>query len=200
VTDPKRPHWAPNKRSIVKKHKPYDRTKHDGNVVNWRTKAMLLEAEERLGYKLTVVQGSYNPGGVAASAGTHDGGGAVDLTVYDLKRKLKVLKDVGFAAWHRPALPGVWGEHIHAVAIGDRELASLAASQVKGYLEGRDGLGGYPFGPDPSYRPASPVVFNFYRWQRERVLAARLRRLLRRREALTGNIKQIRAELRKVRH
>ena len=48
-------------------HKAFDRTTY-GDVrpkpVDWKTRAALEAAERRLGYRLTVVQGSYNPGGV----------------------------------------------------------------------------------------------------------------------------------------
>ena len=52
---------------------PYAKTKHDGKVVDEITHQALLAAERILGYKLTVVQGSYNKGKVRQSAGTHAG-------------------------------------------------------------------------------------------------------------------------------
>src|SRR5690606_37754794 len=55
------------------------RTTFSGRTVNERTRDMLAAAEEILGFDIVVTQGSYNAGGVAASAGTHDGGGAVDI-------------------------------------------------------------------------------------------------------------------------
>src|SRR5436305_6822542 len=51
---------------------------YHGVTLNTRTKAMLVAAEGLLGYQVGLAQGSYNPGGVDASAGTHDGGGATD--------------------------------------------------------------------------------------------------------------------------
>jgi hypothetical protein len=56
-------------------------------VVNLRTWAMLDVARDRLGYRrrLTILQGSYHKT-TTASAGTHDGGGAVDLTPYQADR------------------------------------------------------------------------------------------------------------------
>lgn len=143
---------------------PYDLTTHDGKTVDWLTHAALLEAEKRLGYPLTVVQGSYHKG-VSASAGTHDGGGVVDLAPWDWEHKVKVLREVGFAAWYRPPLPGVWGAHIHAVLIGNDRLAPSAARQVTAYRNGRDGLAGN--GPDPHPRPK---VVPTFRWS-ERVVA-----------------------------
>lgn len=137
---------------------PYARTTMDGKTVDALTEAALREAERRLGYSLTIVQGSYHVG-VGASAGTHDGGGVVDLAPYDHERKVRVLRDLGFAAWYRPTLPGVWGEHIHAVLIGNARLAPAAARQVVSYRAGRDGLASNALDPNP-YRPSPIPVFH----------------------------------------
>ena len=120
--------------------RPYARTTYDGRTVDWLTRAALEETARRLGYDLTLMQGSYNAGRVSASAGTHDGGGVVDLAPWDLANKLRELRRVGFAAWYRPAIPGLWGAHIHAVLIGNRKLAASAKAQVLDYLAGRNGL------------------------------------------------------------
>lgn len=116
-----------------------------GVTVSTRTRDMIVEAERLLGWKLVPVQGSYNKGGVGASAGTHDGGGAIDLRARDLTAAKKsaavtALRRVGFAAWHRVAIAGVWVEHIHAIAIADAELSSGAKNQVADYKSGRNGL------------------------------------------------------------
>jgi len=141
---------------------PYALTTHDGKVVDEITRAALLECEERLGYPLTVVQGSYqaldgNANDVAASAGTHDGGGVVDLLAWDWENKVHVLRAVGFAAWHRPAVKGVWNEHIHAVLIGNKNLAPSAARQVVAYRDHRDGLKSNL--PDNTWHPDPIPVF-----------------------------------------
>jgi hypothetical protein len=112
---------------------------------NLRTRRMMREAE-KIGGNLRVTQGSYNRS-VAASGGTHDGGGVLDFSVRGLtrpqiNRRVKALRTVGFAAWYRPPLPGVWGPHIHAVAIGTRDLSPVARRQVLAYRAGRDGLRG----------------------------------------------------------
>jgi len=130
------------------------RTTVDGKVVNVRTAQMLKRAQARLGLDLYVVQGSYNSG-VGASGGTHDGGGAIDLSPTNNPQEVvKQLRAVGFAAWYRPELwrdgKRVWGSHIHAIAVGDAELSPSAASQVTDYFNGRDGLAGH--GPDNGYR------------------------------------------------
>lgn len=119
----------------------------DGKRTNKRTLVMLHEAE-KLGGPLLVTQGSYNKGGVAASGGTHDGGGVLDfsvrgLTMTQINRRIRALRTVGFAAWYRSALPGVWGPHIHAVAGGTRDLAPLARAQWLDYKRGRNGLRGH---------------------------------------------------------
>lgn len=126
----------------------------DGKVLNKRTADMLARWEFNALENFYVVQGSYNSG-VSQSAGTHDGGGAVDLSVYGLgglKRKKWVVKQgrlAGFAAWYRGTIPGLWNEHIHAIAIGDPELSSGARNQVSEYYAGGDGLVGSNRDPDP---------------------------------------------------
>ena len=107
-------------------------------------------AEKKLGYPLTVVQGSYNTT-VKASAGTHDGGGCLDLTPFDWERKCRVFRELGDAAWHRPALPGVWSEHIHTVDLGCTDLKTVAKGQVEDYKKQRDGLKSHRH--DPQWRP-----------------------------------------------
>lgn len=139
----------------------------DGKTINARTAAMLKCAEDRLGYNLYITQGSYNAGRVSQSAGTHDGGGAIDITgVSDWDEAVRALREVGFAAWHRTAAQGPWVPHIHAIAIGDRELSWGAQNQVKSYYAGRNGLASN--GPDdgPRIRPIPvwkikfPTVFS----------------------------------------
>lgn len=124
-----------------------------------KTRAALVAAERKLGYQLTVVQGSYNAGGVKASAGTHDGGGVVDLTAHDWQRKVTVLRSIGWAAWYRPERPGVWAPHIHAVLVDHGRLSSGAQDQVEEYLAGYDGLAGS--GRDPHTRAFVNVRFVF---------------------------------------
>lgn len=121
------------------------RTTFSGRTVNQRTRDMLAEARAILGYDLVVTQGSYNPGGVGASAGTHDGGGAVDISVSSLSttqrwETVKALRTVGFAAWLRTPDQGPWPYHIHAIAIGDTDLSIAARNQVADYYTGRNGL------------------------------------------------------------
>lgn len=138
------------------------RVEVQGKTVNQRTLAMLRAAERRLGYELTIVQGSYNTD-VKQSAGTHNGGGAVDLLAWDHRRKVRALRTVGFAAWYRPELfkngKRVWGPHIHAVAIGDDELSDTALAQVTDYRNGKDGLASHK--KDNTWHPKPIPVFHF---------------------------------------
>ncbi|MFC1961086.1 hypothetical protein ACFLYO_10290 [Chloroflexota bacterium] len=129
---------------------------------NVRTLAMLDHAETlyhqqggMVDFRPAVTQGGYNPGGVAASFGTHDGGGAVDISVRsrvdwsvltdEIAPMLAALRTAGFAAWLRDPDELYAGSpiHIHAIAVGDREATPIAQAQVDGpfgYLRGWNGL------------------------------------------------------------
>jgi LysM repeat protein len=121
----------------------YTRTTYGGKTVNERTKVMLQAAARQFGGPFALTQGSYNRG-VSASAGTHDGGGVVDISVNNMtaarrQEAVQCLRRAGFAAWLRTPSQG-FAYHIHACAIGDREMASAAKNQVQSYFNGRDGL------------------------------------------------------------
>lgn len=123
----------------------YTRINFRGVTISARTRDMILAAEKILGWQLVPTQGSYNKGGVTASAGTHDGGGAVDFRARDLAAAKKAaavtaLREVGFAAWHRLPSEGNWVEHIHCIAVGDAELSAGAKAQVADYKAGLNGL------------------------------------------------------------
>lgn len=108
---------------------------------------MLLTAEtymHRLGVPghLALSQGSYHHG--SQSGTTHDGGGAVDVRVlsYTAQQRhlvAKAMRMAGFAAWNRSPSEG-FANHLHAVAIGDKQLSSGAKWQVAQYFAGRSGL------------------------------------------------------------
>jgi len=154
---------------------PYARTIFRDKVLDNATKYALLQAEAELGYPLTIIQGV---GGAAASSGTHlgkngEGGRAVDLTDNDAARKVRVLRDLGFAVWLRPERPGVWGPHIHGVNIFEsranrRGIADLAFDQIRKYDAGQDGLSGSSRDPNP-YRPSPPAVYTLAEFREDTV-------------------------------
>lgn len=152
--------------------------------LNLRTLAMLDHAQALydhdggiIRFRQAVMQGSYNSGYVRASFGTHDGGGAVDLSVRDLQTRmvlereiepaLMALRTAGFAAWLRAADELYPGSviHIHAIAIGDAELSEAARAQVEGeygYLRGYNGLP-----PDWGGPAIDPLPGIICRWMRD---------------------------------
>lgn len=139
----------------------FDKVTFRGRLMDRKTQAFLEAMEDRLGYELTVVQGCYNAGGVAASGGTHDGGGVVDLAPYDHERKVRVARELGAFAWFRPAIPGVWGDHIHLGIRNHGRLAPAAISQQVDYdaQPPRNGLANHA--PDPTWHPRPSVTFKY---------------------------------------
>jgi len=130
------------------------RVSYRGVTINTRTKAMLLAAENIAGITVSLTQGSYNPGGVDASAGTHDGGGAMDISVSGMSSTtrtnlIKALRQVGFAAWYRTPAQG-FAYHVHAMAISDPDLSSGAQHQTGDYYLGMNGLAGRGADDGPS--------------------------------------------------
>lgn len=135
---------------------------YNGTTLNKRTIDMLAAARKNLGCKrggLKVTHGSYRkPGG--KSAGTHAGGGAVDISIRKLcgrsidqvDQVLSELTKVGFAAWYRD-----WpnNRHIHAIAISDLDMSTESAvpgefdarEQIVAWAQGKDGLGRAEIGP-----------------------------------------------------
>ncbi len=155
----------------------YTRLEINGQIINMRTLAMLQHAQELYGGEIelagyAITQGSYTDS-VAASFGTHAGGGAVDLSVLrqgtytvlwdDIGPVLNALRTAGFAAWLRE-----YGElhqdspiHIHAIAIGDRELSPAAAEQLTGeagYFRGSSGLPVAMYGAPTPDRYGGPII------------------------------------------
>ncbi|MEV4316241.1 peptidoglycan-binding protein [Actinocrispum sp. NPDC049592] len=131
---------------------------YHGATMNTRTKAMLVAAEGLLGRQLGITQGSYNPGGVGGSAGTHDGGGALDISVEGMSSATRVtvaknLRLVGFAAWVRTPDQGDWGYHIHAIAISDTDLSTAAQHQAGDYYLGFNGLANHGADDGPAVSP-----------------------------------------------
>jgi hypothetical protein len=143
-------------------------TTFTGKTVNQRTKDMLIAADALVAHSIVLSQGSYNPGGVDASAGTHDGGGCVDISVSSLSttqrlQTVKALRTVGFAAWLRSPDEGPWPYHIHAVAIADTDLAITARNQVADYYVGKNGLASHAGDSTPADYKAPFTVWEAYR-------------------------------------
>jgi hypothetical protein len=133
--------------------------KYGTKRVNTRTRLMLASADLTVPWRIQVSQGSYcwleKSGCAAASGGTHDGGGTIDIKVSGLTstqrwRTVQAMRSVGFAAWLRSPSQcgGCWPYHIHAVAIGDTDLWQKNGrygnrDQVADYFVGRNGLSGH---------------------------------------------------------
>lgn len=123
-----------------------------GKKFDAKTKAALVAVDKFVGadFPIQPTQGSYSTS-VGASAGTHAGGGAVDLSVRELNRNqievlVFVLRAHGFAAWHRTPDEGDWPAHVHAIYAASTDLSAPARRQVESLRRGRNGLKGD--GPD----------------------------------------------------
>lgn len=154
----------------------YRRVKVGEHTVNARTWWMLNLAKSLYtgrGNPLAIVQGSYVDN-LPESFGTHAGGGAVDISVRvksspslvlsdeEMAQLVTALRQAGLAAWAR--LPGDLDPstplHIHAIAVGDRELSNAARRQLdgpEGYFRGLNGVPPEHGGPQPD-RYGGPVV------------------------------------------
>jgi hypothetical protein len=115
-----------------------------GVTLDSRTAMMMDVVAERTGPKIIPTQGSFNTS-VGPSAGTHSGAGAIDLSVNGLDTPrvngiVKVMRQVGFAAWHRLASEGDWPAHIHGIAVDAPGLSTAAANQVAALRDGKNGL------------------------------------------------------------
>lgn len=148
----------------------YDRVRITANngqsyILADRLRQLLDKAGMVSGYSLLdrLRQGSYNPG-VEASGGTHDEGGAADLSISGLNgatvdRLVLTLRSYGCAAWHRTPDQGDWGPHVHLIDSGANDLSDAAHDQVVAYEQGKDGLASG--GPDdgPNVRPLTPYKY-----------------------------------------
>lgn len=107
---------------------------------------------------MTLMQGSYNAGGVSASAGTHDGGAAFDVSPFNIRNRVVVGRLFGTSLNERPPIKRLWSRHGHGIVIGDGTASRGAKVQQSEYLAGGDGLAGNR--PDPDWRPmVLPILF-----------------------------------------
>lgn len=114
----------------------------------------LLLAERLLGYRLQIMQGSWSTG-VAASAGTHAGGGALDISIKDANgnlipeseqvRRVHAGRAAGFRMWRRTPAEG-FVFHAHGILAGDPLVSPSAAAQLGQWDAGLNGLADH--GPD----------------------------------------------------
>lgn len=95
-------------------------------------------------FRLRILQGSWNPGGVKQSAGTHDGGGVVDVPGSADDTVNAMVRDAGRATilvvMHRDDDEGWDPDHHHAIDPACPGLSTAAADQVREWLAGGDGL------------------------------------------------------------
>lgn len=140
----------PNWKTVGPPPSDYRIVNFRGVKVNVRTRVMIERAESYMrqmgiNSRLSFSQGSYNTS-VSASAGTHDGGGALDIRINGLSSAtadnvVKALRMAGFAGWRR-GVNDSFSPHIHAIAMGDTRATQVAKNQVSEYRRGGDGLVG----------------------------------------------------------
>jgi hypothetical protein len=116
-----------------------------------------LVAEKLTGWTLPVMQGSWSTG-VAASAGTHAGGGAIDVGLRDAAGNLRSaweqtwtvrnLRRAGFRAWRRTPAQG-FPYHAHGILGGDPLVSPDAAAQLVQWDRGLNGLADHGSDDDP---------------------------------------------------
>lgn len=117
-----------------------------GVTLDARTRDMMVEVDRLVGSTVPIhpSQGSYSNG--ALSAGTHSGGGAIDISVHGLSEPqilaiVRAMRTVGFAAWWRRSPEWSGAQHIHGIAVGCKDLNPIAAQQVVALRGGYNGLG-----------------------------------------------------------
>lgn len=119
---------------------------------------------DELGFRPVITQGAWMarvPGGGAEnSKGYHDGGGCLDLRVWDrtgreCDRMVHVTRSRGAGGWRRYTSQGMDEDHFHLVLGSDYGLTDGAAWQWQEYVAGRNGLASR--GPDYEWRP-DPLV------------------------------------------
>lgn len=129
-------------------------------LVTWRGGRMsrgFAESQAEVARRVpgfTLVQGGWNAGGVAASAGTHDRDAAdysvIGKTQAEVAAFIRTQRECGNAAWFRTTRIGKWGVrahgfssyHVHVVPNRWAYASAGAAAQATAYRNGRDGLAG----------------------------------------------------------
>lgn len=136
-----------------------------------RTAAHLAWTDDRArehGGQLRIIQPCYNTG-VAASAGTHDKDGVVDVEVEGMgwRDAERFMRECGWACWYR--FPPTFGSHLHAVSLGcPGPVGIYVPAQVDDYYRHALGLKGqHDSGDDPTWHPAdiNRTVFDYPAWE-----------------------------------
>jgi hypothetical protein len=97
---------------------------------------------------VSIFQAAYNGGGVQASAGTHDGGGALDHAKGNDAETI-IWRECGVADWQRGSPEdSAFDDHNHGIWQGCPHVSSGADGQLDQYRAGCSGLSGW--GPDQS--------------------------------------------------
>ena len=185
---------------------PYARVTWRGVQMDAIDKVAFEVLEDKLGATATIYQGGWNPGGVAASAGAHDGGGAVDFWFpgLDVTRVVRAARSIGWDAWYR--YPPLFPTHVHAIRHNSKTASPVAKGQMADYLIGGNGL--LPLGladDDQPWRPDPIAVFtvdDYYNElrarKREASLKASLRRIGRNLKHLTRRKRKVRRQLKRL--
>ena len=128
-------------------------------ILSERVWALIEDACKAAGVPMVkVIQGSWSH--ASASAQTHAGGGAADLSVagLSLKQRLALVNELrkrNVAAYLRSPQYG-WtstGAHIHMIVADEPGLSAAAQAQVIAYEKGWNGLAGNSRRKDPFARP-----------------------------------------------
>jgi hypothetical protein len=111
-----------------------------------------------------IFQYGYNAGGVKASAGTHDGGGVLDVNQYSWP-ELIIWRESGFWMWRRTPAQG-FSYHGHGVVKGCPHVSDGARYQISEGEHGRNGLANRRLddGPDvhvPTWKQAAAKYKQF---------------------------------------
>jgi hypothetical protein len=125
-----------------------------GVLLDQQTITAFLAAERMAGFPLEIMQGSWSTG-VSASAGTHAGGGALDVSLRDAAGNLRpdleqvrivwAMRRAGLRTWRRTPAQG-FPYHAHGIMSGDPLVSPAAASQLVQWNAGQNGLADH--GPD----------------------------------------------------
>jgi hypothetical protein len=187
---------------------PYERVSWRGVRMDRIDKVAFEVLEDRLNATATIYQGGWNAGGVSASAGAHDGGGAVDywFPTKDVGPVVRRSRDTGWDAWYR--YPPTFPTHVHGIRHGSPTASPVAKGQMTDYVA--DGNGLVPLGnhdDEMPYRPDPIAAFtkdDYYAELRRRKAEKRLRGALKRIgrdiKHLTRRKAKVRKQLRKLHH